>query len=49
MKKCLNPKLPSVPIMAYWAKILIWIWEGIPRKISYERRDYKSVDDKSLL
>ena len=44
-----NPKLPSVPNMAYWAKFLISIQEGIPEKISYERRDYESVDDKSLL
>ena len=31
------------------AKILILIYEGIIKKISYERRDYGSVDDKSLL
>ena len=30
------------------AKILILILEGIIKKISYERRDYKSVDEKNL-
>ena len=30
------------------AKILILILEGIIKKISYERRDYESVDEKSL-
>ena len=30
------------------AKILILILEGIIKKISYERRDYESVDKKSL-
>ena len=30
------------------AKILISILEGIIQKISYERRDYESVDEKSL-
>ena len=29
------------------AKILILIQEGINKKISYERRDYESVDEKS--
>ena len=28
------------------AKILILILEGIIKKISYERRDYESVDEK---
>ena len=30
------------------AKILILISEGIIKKISYERRAYESVDEKSL-
>ena len=30
------------------AKILIFFLEGIIKKISYERRDYESVEDKSL-
>ena len=30
------------------AKILIPILEGIIKKISYERRDYESVNEKSL-
>ena len=30
------------------AKILILMLEGIIKKISYERRDYESVDEKSL-
>ena len=30
------------------AKILILILEGIIKKISYERRDHESVDEKSL-
>ena len=29
-------------------KILILILEGIKKKISYERRDYESVDEKIL-
>ena len=30
------------------AKILILIVEGIIEQISYERREYESVDEKSL-
>ena len=29
-------------------KILILIFEGIIKKISYDRRDYESVDENSL-
>ena len=43
-----NPLLPSVPYMARSAKIFISILEGIIKKISYERRDYESVDKKSI-
>ena len=31
------------------AKILILILEGIIKKISYERRDYESVDEKNFI
>ena len=34
--------------MARLAKILILILEGIIKNFSYERRDYESVDEKSL-
>ena len=44
----LNPILPSAPFMARLEKIYISIFERIVRKISYERRDYESVDEKSL-
>ena len=43
-----NPLLPSVPYMARSAKILNSIIEEIIKNISYERRDYESVDKKSL-
>ena len=42
----LNPFPPSVPIWHRLADILIL--EGIIKKI-YERRDYESVDEKSLI
>ena len=44
----LNPLMPKVPHRELLAKILILIYEGIIKKISYERRDYESVDEKSL-
>ena len=44
----LNPFPPSVPIWHRFAKLSILILEGIIKKISYERRDYESVDEKSL-
>ena len=43
-----NPFPPSVPIWDRLAKILILIEEGIIKKISYERRDYESVDEIRL-
>ena len=43
-----NPLVPSAANMRRNAKILILILEGIIKKISYERRDYESVDDKNL-
>ena len=47
-KKSINPLLPSAANMRRSAKILILILERIIKKISYERRDYESVDEKSL-
>ena len=44
----LNPFPPSVPIWHRLAKLSILILEGIVKKISYELRDYESVDEKSL-
>ena len=44
----LNPFPPRVPIWHRLAKPSILILEGITKKISYERRDYESVDEKSL-
>ena len=40
-----NPLLPNVPQLF---TILIFILKGIIKKFSYERRDYESVDEKSL-
>ena len=39
---------PSVPLWHRLAKFSILILEGIIKKIPYERRDYESVDKKSL-
>ena len=41
-----NPLLPSAAYIR--AKIMISILERIIKKIPYERRDYESVDEKSL-
>ena len=43
-----NPLVPSAHKRVRKAKILILKLEGIIKKISYERRDYESVDKKSL-
>ena len=43
-----NPVLPSEANMRRSAKISILILEGIIKKISYERHDYESVEEKSL-
>ena len=40
--------MPSVHKSVRIAKITILKLEGIIKKISYERRDYESVDEKSL-
>ena len=50
-KKCnrpINPLLPIAHESARIGKISILKLEGIIKKISYERRDYESVDEKSL-
>ena len=44
----INPLLPSAHKSARIAKILILKSEGTIKKISYERRDYESVEEKSL-
>ena len=43
-----NPLLATVLYMGRLAKIVTSIQEGIIKKISYERRAYESVDEKSL-
>ena len=43
----INPLLPRATYMRRSAKTLISILEGIIKKISYEWRDYESVDEKS--
>ena len=44
----INPLLPVAYKSARIDKISILKLEGIIKKISYERRDYESVDEKSL-
>ena len=44
----INPLLPIAHKSAQIHKISILKLEGIIKKISYERRDYESVDEKSL-
>ena len=44
----INPSLPIAHKSARNGQILILKLEGIIKKISYERRDYESVDEKSL-
>ena len=46
---CINPFPNSVPICHRSAKLSILILEGIIKKISYERRDYESVDKEPIL
>ena len=43
----INPLLPNGNISSRSAKILILVQEGIIKKISKERHDYESVDEKS--
>ena len=44
----LNLLVPSVLYIVRLAKIYIFTWEVILKKIFYERRDYESVDERSL-
>ena len=44
----INPLVPSAHKSVRIAKISILKLEGIIKKISYERRDYESVDENSL-
>ena len=44
----INPLVPIAHKSARIGKISILKLEGIIKKISYERRDYESVDEKSL-
>ena len=48
MKMYFKPLVPNAHESVRIPKILIPKLEGIPKKVSYERRDYESVDDKSL-
>ena len=43
-----NPLTPRRTLVAPFTEISILFWEGIIKKISYERRAYESVDEKSL-
>ena len=43
-----NPLVPSAHKSVRISKISILKLEGIIKKISYERRDYESVDENSL-
>ena len=45
---CFNPLVPGAHKSAKIAKISNLKLEGTIKKISYERRDYESVDLKSL-
>ena len=44
----INPLVPSAHKSVRISKISILKLEGIIKKISYERRDYESVDEKGL-
>ena len=44
----INPLLPIAHKSARIGKISILKLEGIIKKNSYERRDYESIDEKSL-
>ena len=43
-----NPLTPRRTLVAPFTEISIPFKEGIIKKISYERRAYESVDEKSL-
>ena len=44
----INPLMPRRTLVAPLTKISIPFKEGIIKKISFERRAYESVDEKSL-
>ena len=44
----IKPLTPRGTLMSPFTEILILFLEGIIKKISYERRAYESVDEKSL-
>ena len=44
----INPLTPRRTQVSPFTEISILFSEGIIKKISYERRDYESVDEKSL-
>ena len=46
--RVVNPLVPSAHKSVRISKISILKLEGIIKKISYERRDYESVDEKGL-
>ena len=48
LNSCINPLVPSAHKSVRISKISILKLEGIIKKISYERRDYESVDEKGL-
>ena len=48
LNKNINSLMPIVALIQRSAKILILIKEGIIKRISYERHDYESVDEKSI-
>ena len=48
LKAYINPLLPIAHKSARIREISNLKLEGIIKKISYERRDYESVDEKSL-
>ena len=43
-----NPLTPTRTLVTPFTEISILFWEGIIKKISYERRAYESVNEKSL-
>ena len=43
-----NPLTPRRTLVSPFTEISILFYEGIIKKISYERRGYESVDEKSL-
>ena len=48
LRFAINPLVPSVLSIGRLDNIFISILEGILKRISYERRDNESVDEKSL-